>query len=182
MVRLSRFFLIAGTFLLLACSEPDPFPYPPTSTPYMTPTPYIGVLHSPDGVAVAETMCQTYAGGIDTFCTTTFPNGETIRDIPREWSVDGRYAAACIGATHDTSCGYGEVWDTINGKKILTFHSPYCFAWSPTEPVRFAYLDKDGRGLVLDVESGEISQQSDYPDWYRAKYAQSENPATCLKR
>lgn len=178
---MQRLTLLAIILLLSGCFQREPFPYPPTATPYMTPTPSIGVLKAADGTILAKTYCETSGGGMYTFCATHFPNGETIRDIPYDWSADGRYAAACIGATHDTSCGYGEVWDMIHGKKLLTFSSPYCFAWSPTAPSRFAYLDEQGWSLVLDVETGEISQPSDYPDWYRAKYAQSENPATCLK-
>lgn len=184
-----RILLITVVLVGAGCEQPAPFPYPPTSTPYLTPTPVIGVLKSSKGVIVAKTYCQTSGQGMYTSCGTRFPNGEMIFDIPRDWSPDSRYAVACIGATHDSPCGWAEVWDMVKGKKIIEFSPAYCYVWSPTKPHLLGYLiESQAMGsnraelYIIDVETNESLRQTTYPDWYKAKWAKLTVDTSCLAR
>lgn len=111
-----RLSLLIIALILVGCAEPEPIR--PTPIPSPTPTPSVAPFKSPDGVILADTIC--WRSGINTTCIIEFPNGKTIRGYPgyaSDWSPDGRYAVACIGATHDSPCGIAEVWDMINGQK-----------------------------------------------------------------
>jgi hypothetical protein len=180
-----RLALLIIVLILVGCAEPEPIR--PTPVPSPTPTPSVAPFKSPDGVILADTTC--WRSGINTTCIIEFPNGKTIRGSPgyaSDWSPDGRYAVACIGATHDSPCGIAEVWDMINGQKIVSF-PPFCYNWSPTEPHPIGYLVENStidsnevELYVMDVETMTCVRQATYPDWYKEKWANLTVYTSCL--
>ncbi len=115
---------IAGGVLLGvgACSAPAEHSVR-TETDNQSPTrsvrTYTDTLALPLGT-VLPVECQAFADSMNgPFCQATFPNGTKVANSGGlVWSPDGHYGINCRDMTHDSPCGFFEVWDLDNGKLV----------------------------------------------------------------
>jgi len=185
-------------WLLLAlgcCTAGSPPPPSPSPSPWPTPTPLLRLaLRSPDGVTRAHIACGGVSGMIYD-CAVYFPNGTVMKNkrlyefeqlahpiktapIFSNWSPDGRYTIVCIGATHDSPCGWWEIWDSVSGEVKHSFYS-YTSGWAPGYDHTHVYLSRQNCAageeefVSIDPATGEKIVFAEWPDWLRAEFGHS---------